>query len=351
MEQIFFVGSYTKADFGDYQAQGKGIYTCKLERSTGKMTILDCFEDIVNPTYIAFDKARKHLYSLQEVGGSPTAQAFTINSDFSLSCLNEQAITGQGPCHLALDESESFLTFANYGSGNVVLCALNENGRVSSELDSVQHTGSSVNPDRQEGPHAHATVFGPDKALYVADLGLDEIKTYRINTQTKKLELTGVARVPDGYGPRHMVFHPNGQYLFVVNELISSVSLFEYEGSKLKLLSTVSTLPAGNLTQSACAAIRIHPSGKFIYASNRGHNSIAVFTFSENTKSLELIQTISTQGQFPRDFNLEPSSNLLVAANQQSNNLASYWLNAETGKLEPTGYELEVGSPVCVAML
>ena len=349
MEQIFFVGSYTQGH--DNQKKGKGIYTCKLELSSGKLEILDCFEDIVNPTYVALNKARTHLYSLQEIANTPTAQAFSLNKDYSLSRLNTQAMSGGGPCHLGLDANETFLAYANYGSGNIVLYALNDDGSLSEELDSVQHRGKSINPNRQEGPHAHATVFGPDGALYVADLGLDEIKRYHINTQSNKLELSDSVRVPDGHGPRHLVFHPNGNYLFVVNELISSVSVFKHEASKLSLLQTVSTLPANNEVESYCAAIRIHPSGNFIYVSNRGHDSIAVLKFDESQASLDLIQTQSSQGQFPRDFNLDPSSKVIVASNQHSSNLASYWLNSETGKLEFTGFELELGTPVCVAML
>ena len=350
MLEIFFVGSYTKADFGDYTAQGNGIYTCSLDTSTGEMAILSCSENIINPTYLTLDKAAKQLYSLQEIDNQPTGLSYRVNQDSSLSLINEQNITGGGPCHVSLDKKEQFVAMANYGSGNVVLFSKLEDGSLSKELDSIQHTGSSVNTDRQEGPHAHAAVFTEDDFLLVVDLGLDEVKRYKLDREGGKLLPHDSLKIPTGHGPRHLVFHPSGKYLFVINELISSISIFNYSLEGPTLLETVSTLPDDTQTESYCAAIRIHPSGNYIYASNRGHDSIAVFSFDVSTASLKAIQHISTGGQFPRDFNIDASGKLLIAANQQSNNLLSFWLDSETGKLSPTGHELEIGTPVCVAM-
>ena len=352
MGQVFFVGSYTKADFGAYKAAGEGIYTCRLE-SSGKMNVLHCFEAIVNPTYLTLDKARKHLYAVHETGkvDNPSVSAFVINDDFSLKRLNTRGLTGEGPCHLALDFTERFLAVANYSSGNVVLFPVNDDGSLGEEADSVQHEGGGHHP-RQEGPHAHATVFGPDgETLFVADLGLDEIKVYRLNRQAAKLEPLTIAETPPGAGPRHLVFHPSGAYVFVLNELASSLSVFSYREGQLEPLDTVSTLPEDFQEETTAAALRIHPSGKFVYASNRGHDSLTVFAFDEAQESLKLIEHVSTGGKIPRDFALDPAGDLLIAANQQTNTLRSYRLDADSGRLEPTGETLELGTPVCIAMV
>ena len=356
---MFFVGSYTNADFGAYQATGKGIYTCTLEPATGAMKVLHCFEDIANPTYLALDKARNHLYAVHETGRAdhPSVSAFAVNDDFNLKRLNTQGVTGEGPCHLALDPTEKFLAVANYSSGNVSLYPVNPDGSLGAEADSVQHEGSSVHPTRQEGPHAHATVFGPEgfgrdgETLFVADLGLDEIKVYRLNAQTARLEPLNSVETPPGAGPRHLVFHPSGAYVVVLNELASSLSVFRHAEGRLELRSTVSTLPEEFREETTGAALRIHPSGKFVYASNRGHDSLAVFAFDEAQQSLTLIQHVSTGGKIPRDFALDPTATLLIAANQQTNTLVSYRLDADTGRLESTGQTLELGTPVCIAMV
>jgi len=351
MDNVFFVGSYTKADFGDYQAKGKGIYSCRIESATGKMELIDYHNSIVNPTYIAIHNSKKLLYTLAEVGENPKSVALKISEDYSLQLINEQEVTGQGPCHVCLDKTESFLAVANYGSGNIVLNSILEDGQLSEELISIQHEGSGVDKSRQEGPHAHAVQFTDDDMLLVVDLGLDEVKRYRLDRDGGRLEPHDTLHLPAGHGPRHLVFHPSGNYLFVINELISSISIFDYTQAKPKLLETISTLPTNHQESSYCAAIRIHPSGKFIYASNRGHDSIAVFSFDAIQGSLKLIQTISTGGHFPRDFNLIANNTLLIAANQASDNLFSFWLDSDTGKLSATGYELEIGTPVCVMPL
>lgn len=356
MSQMFFVGSYTNADFGIYKAMGEGIYTCRLEPS-GKMTVLHCFEDIVNPTYLTLNGDKTHLYAVHETGraDNPSVSAFAINHDFSLTHLNTRGMTGEGPCHLALDPTEKFLAVANYSSGNVSLYPVNGDGGLGKEADSVQHEGKSVHPTRQEGPHAHATVFGPEgfgpdgRTLFVADLGLDEIKVYHLNEQTAKLEFLSSVTTPPGAGPRHLVFHPSGAYVFVLNELASSLSVFRHQEGRLALLSTVSSLPEDFHEETTGAALRIHPSGRFVYASNRGHDSLAVFGFDEARQSLKLVQHVSTGGKIPRDFSLDSSAKMLVAANQQSNTLVSYRLD-ESGKLEPTGQRLTLGTPVCIAM-
>ncbi|MEM6431225.1 MAG: lactonase family protein, partial [Deinococcota bacterium] len=242
------------------------------------------------------------------------------------------------------------LAVANYGTGNVALYTLADNGSLETLKDTVQNTGSSVNPARQEGPHAHAVAFDASNTyLFVTDLGTDQLKTYHIADE--ELNELAVLDIPAGSGPRHMAFHPSEPVVFVINELSSSVSVLQVDGPDLQLLSTTSTLPEGTTIENTCAAIRVHPNGKFVCASNRGHDSITVFAFDSVSKGLEPIQVIPSGGQTPREINLDPSGTILVAANQDSDSLVSFWCNAQTGHLTPTGEVLEVGTPVCTVML
>ena len=350
MNQVFFVGSYTDS-FLDEEAKGKGIYTCVLERSTGWISVEACFEECKNPSYLALDKDHRHLYAVQEgmYNLGPAVHAFSVTETSALEILNSRSVPGEAPCHLALSANKRFLTVANYATGNVLLYPIRHGGTIGRLADEVYHTGRSADPERQQEPHPHATVFSPDNhVVYVPDLGTDELKTYAVETRRGKLELLSNLTVPAGNGPRHLAFHPEGSVAFVINELASSLGVLKREGQKLTLLSSVSTLPPNFGGSNTCAAVRVHPSGDFIYASNRGHDSIAVFAYKGIAQPLQLIQVVSTQGRTPRDFALDYEGKLAVVANQQTNNLVSYWVDNETGKLEPTGYQAEIGTPACI---
>ena len=222
-----------------------------------------------------------------------------------------------------------------------------EDGHITKQLDNVQHQGKSPNEQRQEGPHAHATVFSPDnRFLLVIDLGLDEVKSYTFDTEG--LELYSTFKTKSGAGPRHLVFHPSGNYVFVLNELDSTLMLLSYSEGILSPLQTVSTIPEHYLGEKWAAAIHISNDGQYIYTSNRKHDSLAVFHFDITLGYFKLIQHISTGGRIPRDFSLDPTSQMLVVANQESDDLFSFWI--KEGRLEPTGYSLKLGTPVCVKM-
>lgn len=346
MQQIFFVGSYTHPSMN---GKGKGIYTCGLEPSTGKMTLLDTFVT-TNPSYLAFDKSKQHLFALEEspLDMNPVVRSFKITPSCGLEPLSEQPIPGEIACHLELDADDRFLAVANYGTGDVILYEL-KNGHITRQLDAVQHEGKSVNEERQEGPHAHATVLSPDKEyLLVTDLGLDEVKTYGF--KTGRLELHSTFKTKPGAGPRHLVFHPNGRHAFIVNELDSTVTLVRYQDGKLSETLTMTTLPENHQGERWAAAIHISPNGKNVYVSNRVHDSIAVFAFDEASERLEVIQHIASGGHIPRDFSLDPTEKFLITAHQKSDDLFSFWVD-ETGRLEPTGHSLKLGTPVCVKML
>jgi 6-phosphogluconolactonase len=344
--QPFFVGSYTHSSL-DGTAQG--ISSCNLDMATGRMSLLGSTA-LSNPSYLAMDKSKRFLVAVQEsvYAQMPAVNSFLIKPDFSLEPLSQQNVPGELPCYVAIDAENRWLTVANYRTGNGVLYPF-ENGYIKPYSDTVQHQGKSINADRQEGPHAHATIFNPENSLvFVTDLGLDEIKSYGFSEG--KLELVTTLKITPGSGPRHFVFHPNKKHAFVLNELDSTVMVLRYAEGLLIPVQTLSAVPKDYLGDTWAAAIHISPKGKTVYTSNRGHDSIAVFNFDETVERLGPLQHISTGGQTPRDFSLDPTGKLLIVANQNSHNLVSFWID-EAGKLEATGHSLNLGSPVCVKMI
>ncbi|MEM7737007.1 MAG: lactonase family protein [Deinococcota bacterium] len=350
--QDFFVGCYTGRFFGG-MARGHGIYRCQLDPVTGAMKILQVIPSHPNPSYLALNSQKTCLYAVHELEAdddeTPSVSAFSIQ-DEALTHLNTQPSFGDAPCHLMVDDTDSVLGVANYGSGTVTVYTLTQDGKIDARVNTIQHVGSSVNPERQEGPHAHAVAFSQDnRHLFVTDLGTDELKIYQVGDSS--LRELATLKMPAGSGPRHLAFHPSEPLVFVINELSSSVSVVKVDGPDLQLVSTTSTLPEGTTVENTCAAIRVHPNGKFVYASNRGHDSMTVFAFDGVSKRLEPVQVISSGGQTPREINFDPSGTILIAANQDSDSLVSFWCDAQTGQLRPTGEVLEVGTPVCVVML
>ncbi len=346
MQQLFLVGSYTHPSMN---GKGEGIYTCGLEPATGKLTLLNT-TSMTNPSYLMFDKNRDYVFVVEESSKdvNPHVHSFKIAKDYHLEPLSQRPIPGEYACHLGVDAENKFLAVANYGTGNIVLYGLKD-GHITEQLDNVQHTGKSVNEQRQEGPHAHATMFSPDnEVLLVADLGLDEVKSYKF--ATGKLELHSTFKTKPGAGPRHLVFHPNGKHVFIVNELDTTVVVTRYENGTLSEVQTLQTLPDDYTGERWAAAIHVSPSGKHVYMSNRDHDSIAVLAFNEVNERLELVQRVASGGQLPRDFTLDPTGRFLITAHQKSDDLFSFWID-ETGRLEPTGHSLKLGTLVCVKML
>jgi 6-phosphogluconolactonase len=346
MQQIFFVGSYTHLTMN---GKGQGVYTCGLEPSTGKLTLLETLP-LTNPAYLVLDKESKYMFALEESSAdlNPHVHSFRVAGNCQLEPLSQRPIPGAYACHLGVDVEKKFLAVANYGTGNVILYGVKD-GHLTAQLDDVQHQGKSVNEQRQEGPHAHAIVFSPDNQfLFVADLGLDEVKSYKFSTG--KLEFHSTFKTKPGAGPRHLEFHPNGKHVFIINELDTTVVLTRYQHGTLSEVQTLQTLPNDYTGQRWAAAIHVSPNGKNIYVSNRTHDSIAVFAFDEASERLELIQHIPSGGTIPRDFSPDPTGKFLITANQNSDNLFSFWID-ETGRLEPTGHSLKLGTPVCVKML
>jgi 6-phosphogluconolactonase len=269
--------------------------------------------------------------------------------------LNQQSSVGSGPAHLIVDTSGRDVLVANYGGGSVAVLPIETDGRLKPYSAFVQHTGSGVDPQRQKGPHAHSVNVDPENRFaYVADLGLDKVLIYRFDAGKGSLVANDPPFAPlkPGAGPRHFAFHPKGRFAYVINEMDLTITAFSHDAARgaLKELQTVSTLPPGQSMQPgySTAEVQVHPSGRFLYGSNRGHNSITVFAIDEKAGTLTYVENQPTQGDTPRGFGVEPGGAYLLAGNQKSDSVVVFRIDQKTGRLTPTGHKVEVGAPVCV---
>jgi 6-phosphogluconolactonase len=346
-----FIGTYTGG-------KSQGIYRAAIDLATGKLSDLELAAKIKDPSFLAIHPSGKFLYSVGEVGtfaGKPggVLSAFALDpTSGELKLLNQQSSRGAGPCHLVVDRDEKNVLVANYGGGSVAVLPIEADGRLREASDFVQHAGKSVNPRRQERPHAHSINVDPSgRFAMVADLGLDQVLVYKFDSQTGKLAPNDPPHVSvsPGAGPRHFAFHPSGRYAYVINEISSTVTAFRYDGEKGTLvgLHTISTLP-GEHQGNSTAEVVVHPSGKFLYGSNRGHDSLAIFRIDEATGRLTPVGHQPTGGKTPRNFAIDPTGQWVLAENQSSDTIAVFKVDPETGKLTPTGQKLDVPSPVCV---
>eukprot|EP01121_Diplochlamys_sp_Union-15-3_P019048 TRINITY_DN707_c0_g1_i1.p1 TRINITY_DN707_c0_g1~~TRINITY_DN707_c0_g1_i1.p1 ORF type:complete len:365 (+),score=59.63 TRINITY_DN707_c0_g1_i1:20-1114(+) len=354
-----YIGTYTEK-FPWVDGKGKGIYLFHLDTSTGHLTPHDGATGFLSeagksPTYLCLHPSKKYLYTINEIyDGNAKVSAFSIDhSNGHLKLLNEQSTHGTGGCHSEIDKEGKFLFASNYGSGSLASFPIHSDGSLGEAVAVYKHSGSSVNKERQEGPHTHgAFVDHQNKYVSVADLGIDRVIVYQIQSDGKLQENASVNTTP-GAGPRHFVFHPSGKYAYVVNELDCTVTAFSYDAAngKLNTLNTVSTLPCAFQSGFSCAAIRVSSDGKTLWASNRGHNSIASFSVNESSGSLELKGVISTEGKTPRDFDVDPSGKIIVAANQDTSNLVTFSVDAKTHDLKLIDKNIACPSPVSVLFL
>jgi 6-phosphogluconolactonase len=317
---------------------------------------------VVNPSFLAIHPNRRFLYAIGEVGQfaggkGGAVSAFAVDPESGkLTLLNQKSSRGPGPCHVVIDKSGANVLVANYGGGSVACLPIGEDGRLGDATSFIQHKGSSVNRQRQEGPHAHSINLDPaNRFAFAPDLGLDKIMIYRLDAAGHLLTPNDppAATVAPGSGPRHFDFHPNGRFAYAINELASTITAFEYDAERgtLQTIQTVTTLPEGFEGKSFTADVHVHPSGKFVYGSNRGHDSIAIFAVDSATGKLTPIGCESTQGKTPRNFGIDPTGAYLLAANQDTDNVVVLRIDAATGKLEPTGQSIRVPMPVCVKFL
>ena len=353
---LVFFGTYTGAKTGS-----KGIYVSKFNAATGELGAPEVAAETGSPSFLEIHPSKKYIYAVGEMGtpqakgGGVTAFSVSLPSG-KLAPINQVSAVGQGPCHVNIDKTGKLAMIANYGSGSCASYAIKDDGSLSEAVSFHQHTGTGGDPKRQAGPHAHSVNFSPDnKFAFVCDLGLDRVKIYKIDPATGKAQPHGEGIVQPASGPRHFAFHPNGKFVFVNNEMAMTETTFAYDADKgaLTEVSTVSTIPEADRSQKglSTAETRVHPNGKFVYASNRGHNTIAVFSCESATGKLKLLENVNCQGKTPRNFNLDPTGKWLIVAHQDSNSVALFKVDAETGKLTFTGKKLDVGGPCCVRFL
>ena len=350
------------AYFGTYTHGGKskGIYCYKLDLASGKLTEVGITEGIKNPSFLAIHPGGNFLYAVSEVseGGKPTGAVTAFKLDRKsgkLTAINHQSSEGAGPCHVSVDKSGKCVLVANYGGGSIASLPLNADGSLKPAASAIQHEGSSVDPNRQKGPHAHSINVSPDNRFaFAADLGLDKVLIYKLDPAAGTLTASEPAfgQTPPGGGPRHFAFHPSGRFAYVCNEMKSSVTAFNYDADKgaLTEIQTITTLPADkqNLPGNSTAEIQVHPSGKFVYCSNRGHDSLAIFTVDEKTGQLTAAGHQATLGKTPRNFGIDPTGQFVIACNQSTDNVAVFRVDATSGKLTQVGDLLNIPAPVCV---
>jgi 6-phosphogluconolactonase len=358
--RFVYVGTYTfpgTAPGGTHQSQAKGIYVFRMNPSDGGLTLLQVAE-IPNPSYLALDPPLRHLYSVNEMtdGG---VSAYVINqANGMLTPLNTLIPTnGQDTTHLSVQPSGQYLFAASYTSGNFQVFQINGDGSIGAMTNNFQSVGNGTgpNPARQEGPHAHQIITDLDgNHVFGVDLGADKVNVWNLDAGTGKLNPNPVpfAPIASGSGPRHMAFHPDRQHAYVLSELASSVTVFDYDPVRAAFIwkQTVSTLPPDFTGTNTTAEIRIHPNGRFLYNTNRGHNSVTMFEIEPDSGELEVIGRESTRGQWPRGMNIDPSGNFLYAANQNTDNIAVFRIQLANGRLRfstlintPTPVDVEFG--------
>jgi 6-phosphogluconolactonase len=360
-DTLVYVGTYTGQ-------KSKGIYLYKL-KSTGledaqnpTLVPLGLAAEIASPSFLEIDPERRLLFAVNEMNeldGRRTGgvSAFSIDpTTGKLTLINQQASMGTGPCHLVLDRQRRNLLVANYGSGSAAVLPVGPDGRLGEASDVEQHAGSSVNPRRQEGPHAHCVTFDPaGRFLFVCDLGLDKVMIYRFDAEQGKLSPhdPAFATLKPGAGPRHMAFRPDGRFAYVINELDSTITAFAYDAQagKLTEVQTVSTLPPQFVGSNTTAEIAVHPNGKFVYGSNRGHDSVALFEIDEDAGTLTFVKEQSAGGKTPRHFGIDRQGEHLIIANQNTDTLLVCRIDGGNGRLMPSGVFVDSPSPVCVVFL
>ena len=348
---LVYVGTYT--DHGS-----KGIYAYRFDARTGKSSALGLAAATPEPSFLTVDPSGRFLYAVNETEsyqGQPTGavSAFAIDpASGKLSLLNVISSRDGGPAHITLDQTGKYALVSNYTRGSIAVFPVLKDGRLGEASAFVQHRGSSVNKERQEGPHAHAVAVSPDNHFAMAaDLGLDQVFAYPFDAANGTLgREPHITKTHPGSGPRHLVFGPKGKFLYVINEMQSTVVTYAYDPSdgELRELSTISTLPDGFSGDNTAAEIAIHPSGRFLYASNRGADNIAVFSIDPAKGTLAHVESVSTNGKTPRNFAMDPTGSWLLAANQDSDDIVVFRINRKTGRLTPSGQVLHVPSPTCL---
>jgi 6-phosphogluconolactonase len=338
--------------------QSKGIYHCTLNLKTGRLSDSELAAEISGPGFLAMHPNGQHLYAVGTLDGEAVVAAYEIEKAKGKATLrfqNAVEIGDGGAAHVSIDSTGRTILTAQYGAGSTAVFSVNDDGSVKARTQLVKHgTGSKATDGRQDAPHAHWTGFSPDERFaFVPDLGMDKVVIYKVDTATSKIEPHGFGVVPPGSGPRHMKFQTNGKWVYVLNELDLSVTRFDYDAvaGTMAAQETVLTVPKEELAKEqarSCSEIRVHPSGRFVYAANRGHDTVTVFSVDQATGKLTLVERENVRGATPRNVNLTPDGRWLIAAGQDSHTLAVFEVNQETGELTYNRSNVHAPSPICV---
>ena len=359
-EMLVYIGTYTS---GKGKSKSDGIYVYKLNPETGELSPHKTVENVVEPSYIAIDKKRKYLYAVNETETyqgkkSGAVSAFAIDQKTGgLTFLNKQPSLGGAPCFIIVSENENFVLAANYLGGNVSSFPVQKDGSLGASIDLQQNMGTGPNKDRQEAAHAHSiNLDEKNHFAYLCDLGVDKIFIYKFDKKTGKLSPNPAQKIfqaKPGAGPRHFAFHPNNKIAFVINELDSTVTSLDYDSKRgtLKEVQTISTLPEDFKGANTCADLHVSPDGKFLYGSNRGHDSIVSFKIDDKSGKLNFVEHTSTGGKTPRNFAISPDGKFLLAANQNSDSVVVFRVDDMSGKLTATGKTAQVPMPVCLKVI
>jgi 6-phosphogluconolactonase len=355
-----FVGTYTTPMGGLQQASGNGIHVYTFDAEQGTLTASSVQENIDNPSYLAFSPDKTHLYAVSElVEGEVVAFAFDRETSL-LTPINKQPTQGSEPAHLSVEATGRYALVTNYGAAAVskgaLMYSINGDGSLNPPSSIIEHQGSGPNAARQDRSHCHQIVPDPaNRFAYVVDLGIDKVMIYRMDLENGQLVPNAIPSldVPSGSGPRHMTFHPNGRFAYVVTELSNMVFTLSVnlETGALDIMQSLPLLPEDFSEVSYASAVQISHDGRFLYAANRLHDSITIFAVDKATGQLTLAGHHSTGGQYPRDFTLDPTGRFVLASNQRSDSLVLFRVNPDTGLLEDTGQTTTVGTPVCVKMI
>lgn len=350
-ERFAFIGTYTS------DGRSQGIYRLVLDTATGGLRLDGLAAKSADPSFLALHPNGRVLYAvneLSEFGGKPTGavSAFRVGRESgALTPLNQLPSHGKSPCYVSVDRTGHTVLVANYETGSIATFTVRQDGRLGIARTIVQHEGHGPNEDRQKGPHAHCILTDPNnRYVLAADLGVDGVLIYQFNERTGSISTVanGVATKP-GAGPRHLVFHPTGKFLYVVNELDSTLGVYNYDGDhgSLEQVQVTAASPGGTAANFP-ADVHVASSGRFLYASNRGDDTIAVFAIDPASGQLTAVQQVATGGKWPRNFALDPAGRFLLVANQRSSSIVSFRVDGETGRLTPTGSSVDLASPVCI---
>jgi 6-phosphogluconolactonase len=344
--------------FGTHRSgPGIGFSLAHFDTDTGALTKPEFITEAVEPAFFVIHPDGKHLYTCNSSKTTGSVSAYEIDPKTGkLTLLNQKPAGGADPSYITLDKTCHYALVANYQGGNISVLAIKPDHSLGDQTGFAQHTGHSVNPERQTRPFAHSIIVDPgNRFALVADLGLDKVFVYRFNEQDGSLTPNDppFATVKPGSGPRHVKFHPNGKWVYVINEMGGTVTGFKWNTAKGSLteFQTISTLPEGFKGTNTCAELVIHPNGRFLYSSNRGHDSIAVFAIDQKTGKLTLVERVSSQGKWPRNFTFDPTGKWILCSNHNSDNAVVFRVDENTGKLTQVGQPVEVPYPFCERFL